>query len=186
VGACVECSKAARRAWDAANPERKKAAQAAWQAANSEREKARKAAWYVANHERKKAANAAWHAANSERKNAANAAWRIANPERAKAASAAWKAAHPSEYRAIRSSKKARRRARKLAQICRCCTTAQLLDVYRQAKGMEVDHIVPLALGGLHCCSNLQILTPAEHQLKTSTDIRLIATARRQRANAQG
>lgn len=33
-------------------------------------------------------------------------------------------------------------------------------------KGYVVDHIVPIAIGGRHCLSNLQYLTPEENQKK--------------------
>jgi 5-methylcytosine-specific restriction endonuclease McrA len=178
-GKCIECAEAYNAAWRAENLERAKATQAAWCAANRERRKAADAVWYAANFERKKATTTAWAASNSERKKATTAAWRAANPEREKARSAAWRAANPDAYRAIVSSTNARRRARKLAQICRCCTNAQLLDVYRQAGGMEVDHIVPLALGGLHCRANMQILTKEEHKAKTRLDLTLIRMARK-------
>jgi 5-methylcytosine-specific restriction endonuclease McrA len=178
-GNCVECIKAARTAWVAANPERQKARKAAWRAANPERHRASAAAWAAANPERQKARQAAWYAANSERAKAYSAAWYTANREKAQATIAAWRAANPDAWRVITSSKSARRRARKLAQICHCCTTTQLLDVYRQAGGMEVDHIVPLALGGLHCRANMQILTKEEHKAKTRLDLTLIRMARK-------
>jgi 5-methylcytosine-specific restriction endonuclease McrA len=41
----------------------------------------------------------------------------------------------------------------------------------------EVDHRIPLALGGLHCCHNLQILTKAAHREKTKVDIAQIRGA---------
>jgi len=47
-------------------------------------------------------------------------------------------------------------------------------------KDWEVDHIVPLALGGSDAMSNLQALCPRCHKAKTREDIRRISKARRQ------
>lgn len=57
-------------------------------------------------------------------------------------------------------------------QRCKCCTNKQLAAVYRFAKmlGCEVDHRVPLAVGGMHCVENLQCLTEEEHAAKTEND----------------
>lgn len=60
-----------------------------------------------------------------------------------------------------------------------CCTEAQVADFYlRVAVGFEVDHIAPLAQGGLHCLKNLQILTIEEHRVKTSAELSAAAPAR--------
>lgn len=56
--------------------------------------------------------------------------------------------------------KEGRRRARRRQQLCLCCTPAVLTPIYKIARlvGMEVDHIIPIARGGLHCERNLQLL----------------------------
>lgn len=83
--------------------------------------------------------------------------------------------------RAIRAAVQARRRARRVSQVCTCCTPAQIADIYifAQMFEQEVDHKTALALGGLHCANNLQVLSPAEHSEKTIADRQLIARARR-------
>jgi hypothetical protein len=80
--------------------------------------------------------------------------------------------AHLEERAAIEN----RRRARKLSQTCTCCTNEQLLLAYKQAAeiGGHVDHIIPLALGGLHCLKNLQVLTKEQHKEKTKGDLSII------------
>ena len=74
-----------------------------------------------------------------------------------------------------------RRRARKRNQVCDCCTPRDIRQVYFNAKmmGCEVDHVEPLALGGLHCRHNLQLLTPKDHKEKTRSDMARIADAKR-------
>ncbi len=71
-------------------------------------------------------------------------------------------------------ARQAKRRARKLNQACTCCTSKDFLIVYKCAAifDSEVDHRIPLHLGGLHCCKNLQILTKAEHTEKTAAENR--------------
>jgi 5-methylcytosine-specific restriction endonuclease McrA len=72
------------------------------------------------------------------------------------------------------------RLARKLMQTCGCCTKPQLEEVYARATlvGGEVDHKIPLSLGGHHCIKNLQALTYEDHREKTKSDVRYIAEAR--------
>jgi 5-methylcytosine-specific restriction endonuclease McrA len=66
----------------------------------------------------------------------------------------------------------AKRKALKLVQTCTCCTKEKFRAIYDVARmfGDEVDHIKALALGGLHCRHNLQLLSPQQHRLKTLAD----------------
>lgn len=75
----------------------------------------------------------------------------------------------------------ARRRARKRQQTCTCCRPKDIRKFYEWAYALrlEVDHVIPLALGGLHCCKNLQELTPEEHKQKTARDLAAITEAKR-------
>jgi hypothetical protein len=114
------------------------------------------------------------------------AKWRRTHPDyvpkrnRAKerAAALAYQKANPDKARA----NAARYRARKRAQLCACCKAADFHAVYRAATLLckEVDHSVPLHLGGLHCCKNLQLLTVGEHRQKTAREnsTRMRAAAR--------
>jgi hypothetical protein len=104
-----------------------------------------------------------------------NAAWRAANKERQRANIAAWAAANPQR----RAANESRRRARKLNQICECCTKEAVDAIFMKCPSShEVDHRIPLRIGGLHCVHNLQILTEAEHLEKTKVDHGLIADVR--------
>ena len=47
-----------------------------------------------------------------------------------------------------------------------------------QLKNYQLDHKVPLALGGSNDLSNLQLLTVQQHALKTKNDIKTITQAR--------
>lgn len=77
------------------------------------------------------------------------------------------------------NAKEAARRAMKLNQECVCCSKEQKLQLYQIASlvAYDVDHRVPLALGGHHCVKNLQPLSENDHSVKTANDIRCIRDA---------
>jgi 5-methylcytosine-specific restriction endonuclease McrA len=165
--------------------EKAKARVAAWNARNPGLSAARAKAWYVANKERAKARIIAWQKANPEKRaahvridNAKRAeikqAWRLANPE----CDQRYYEKNRDKYIA---NAQARYRRVHVDQRCTCCEVEMFAKVFAIAKSMaaEVDHIKPLALGGLHCCKNLQVLTKAEHRKKTIDDMRAIRRCRR-------
>lgn len=101
------------------------------------------------------------YAANIERERARNHEYRKANPHKVRA-------------------KANKRRAMKLHQRCGCCSDSQIEWFYEiSGPGFEVDHIVPLRLGGHHCMRNLQTFTVEEHKAKTRNDNARIAFSRR-------
>lgn len=112
-------------------------------------------------------------------------AWQIANPDKRRTTHRKWKAANPDKVRADRSA----RRGKVRGQMCGCCTAADFAIVYEAARltGTEVDHVIPIALGGLHCTMNMQLLTPEAHLEKSRKDISVIATMRHaeRRANRE-
>jgi 5-methylcytosine-specific restriction endonuclease McrA len=65
-------------------------------------------------------------------------------------------------------------RAKKNNALCDCCTIDQFIEIYRAAASLkwQVDHIKPYCRGGIHCCSNLQIISPEKHKIKTRNDLR--------------
>lgn len=73
------------------------------------------------------------------------------------------------------------RKALEKGSRCRCCSAHAIRVWYVEAarRGREVDHRKALKLGGRHCCKNFQLLTPLQHRVKTSRDLRLIALERR-------
>lgn len=92
-----------------------------------------------------------------------------------------WRRQNPGKARANRV---ARNRLQAINR-CTCCTYAQLNSFYIIAVwcGAEVDHKIPLAMGGKHCCSNLQILTVVNHKKKTRIDAARIGWRRRRNAD---
>ena len=158
----LEKARAKSAAWRKANPEKARAKSAAWRKANPEKKRATCAAWYKANPEKAKATAAARYKANPEKKRAEAAAWRRANPEKAQAACAAWRKANPDKI----TRKSARRRAAKLKALSPDANKALVSGFYAIASRVskclgirhDVDHIVPLALGGSHCHRNMQVI----------------------------
>ncbi len=135
----------------------------------------RNAQWRIANYEKHLASNRASRRKHSIRKRQRDAEWRKANPEKERTRYLTWVANNPNKARA----KYARRRARRRNQLCKCCAAIDINSIYvRCPRDCEVDHRIPLALGGLHCASNLQILTKKQHAQKTAEDIRDITAFR--------
>ncbi len=94
--------------------------------------------------------------------------WRKENPEKRKQQSKSLKSRVNSCIRF------ARYRARKRNQTLANANTTLISDIYAQCKIIteqtkiphEVDHIVPISLGGIHHESNLQIITRTENRMK--------------------
>lgn len=109
--------------------------------------------------------SAAYRAANPEKIAAMYAAYRATNPEKIAASRAAYYEANRDKV----AARNAKRRARKLAAVPESFGEfdAFVIEVaHDEAKrrqgitGYEwhVDHIIPLAKGGLHCGTNIQVI----------------------------
>lgn len=127
-----------------------------------EKARAFTAARYKTNIEKMRASAIAWGKANPEKRRVASAAWAKANPERKRALALARGKVNP-EKTQVRS---ARRRALKLAAVPSDANKAFVAGFYAIASRVskclgirhDVDHIVPLSLGGSHCHRNLQVI----------------------------
>lgn len=102
-----------------------------------------------------------------------------AHKEAARARHRRWMEANPDYYRRRKKDKAAdafqtaKRKARKMAQTPEDADMKLIAMFYKLAKQLsagdtkyQVDHIVPLAKGGLHHQDNLQILTAKENARK--------------------
>jgi hypothetical protein len=94
--------------------------------------------------------------------------WQKDNKERCNKKGMRWKKKNPDKL----AIKEARRRARKRSQ-CPSLTDdekQQIIDIYKNSKELgsnwQVDHIMPLAKGGLHHPDNLQIVLKEYNQKK--------------------
>lgn len=126
------------------------------------------AAWRLANKERKKASSAAWAKENADRKKETNAAWIRANKDRVRMLISEWSKKNPD----ARSTHNRNRRARKRGnggelskglfdklfelQMGKCVACGCKLS--RAKPRSPMDHIVPIAKGGMNTDENMQIL----------------------------
>ena len=157
---------AKRAAWRAANPDKVRAHKEAYYAANIDKVKAYKAAYYASNAEKVKSRSAAWYEANQDRAKASGTSYYAANADKIKARAAAWYAANPEANRMHHQNRRARKRAAggklssgladKLFNLqrgkCACGCKRPLGTEY------NLDHIMPLALGGSNTDDNIQLL----------------------------
>ena len=114
----------------------------------------------------------AYNAANRDARSAQSKVYYEANKLRFTINSKVWKKNNPDHFSAIQGKRGAVKRAP-------CCLPEDFdlhatIPLYAEARKLsadtgiphEVDHIVPIAAGGLHKASNLQVLTAAENKAK--------------------
>lgn len=178
-GQCKSCKKASDAAYGAANREkinagrnewrknnpREKEMANAWVQANREKVRQMSAKWRAAHPEKVKSNSANWRAANVDQARAIGATWRTTNAERHKAKNAKWWKDNPEKSRVFSHNRRARARAnggalstglaKKLYTLqrgkCACCRLPLGSDY-------QLDHILPLALGGPNTDDNIQLL----------------------------
>jgi HNH endonuclease len=130
----------------------------------------------------------AWRAANREKVRAYNKKWSAANPDKTRERDRRWTAANPDKIRekdlrryaskgdAIRLRARLwhqdnpgrNHKIRRRGAACKCCALWSFKFIYAQGRalGMHVDHVKPLAKGGLHCLKNMQLLAPSDNLRK--------------------
>lgn len=172
------------------NPEREKEISAKSIALHRDEINARKRARRLANPEKTKAERAASYAKRRERELDCMRRWRTQNHdaarqyqhdrywadvESARERQMAYRRANPGKSRAWTMN----RIARKLQATPKWANKIAIESIYKRAAALsratgiphEVDHIVPLRskhVSGLHCETNLQILTRAENRKKSN------------------
>ena len=154
------------------DPEKKKAANKAWRERNRERALATEKAYRERNRERKAAIDKAWYERNREQALATSKAWCKRNRERKAATQKAW-----SERNRDRKSELKRKRRCKKRNASVLLTTNEkekilLLERTRQelqretGREYDLDHVLPIAHGGIHHPVNLRILDSRENGSK--------------------
>ena len=139
--------------------------------ANKKAMKERSANWYQANRDLALAKTKARHKGPYKERKADLQRERMKDPKklaRAKKQQKAYLAKYPERYRYAN----AKRRALILKQTPSWYCEDTVKEIYAVAHefGYEVDHIVPLAKGGLHSHENLQLLTMEENRSKSARD----------------
>jgi 5-methylcytosine-specific restriction endonuclease McrA len=183
TGVCIECRLGYVKAWREVNPEAKRARGKVWRAANPDKVRAYKKAYYAANRDVLRAQTKAWYAANRDRARARSKAFRTANADKVRAKKKAyheenrdkknartreWLKQNPDAAREHKAAKRARKRSQmgvvsrgiraklRMLQNGKCAYCRASL----KKAGEHLDHVMPLALGGKHEDSNLQLLCP--------------------------
>lgn len=163
--ACPACNKRKCIKWRADNPEKMILNHAKWYEENKGRAKAAGIAWAALNKEKSKAIKNKYAAANRDKLRAYNFLHRKMYPEKVKVSRAAWLAANPDFKRINSQNRRALKKAsgaglsrglaEKLFKLqkgeCPCCGN-------QLGKNFHLDHIMPLALGGVNEDWNIQLL----------------------------
>lgn len=178
-------ARAQSKKFRAENPATVKASLKAWYSARREKIAAQRKAERLTNGDAIRAAQNARRAKNKERINAQRKAWRLTNLERVRqiealrrahpekrakavARTAKWAREHPEQWRLLQNKQDAKRRAIERNVFVE---TVDSGVVFERDKGMcgiclkpvdrnskwHVDHIVPIAKGGLHSYANVQL-----------------------------
>jgi hypothetical protein len=156
------CSSHYKRQWYANNREHAQEYSRRWYAENREKALLTCKAWYSANKSQRMNSNKAWRAKNAKRVRAYNYRWRVENPDKQAEAVKRWGERNKDKRR----DSFARRRARKSGARVHIFSRT---EVYARTGGVchiclapvefsstwHSDHVVPLALGGLHVLDNL-------------------------------
>jgi hypothetical protein len=161
--------KAATLAWRASNKDHIKAVCDAWKKANPEKVKEMACSAYLRHREKHLEKNKARKIANKSKYAAVSAIWRKNNKPKI----AAWRAANPDRNRINQHNRRARERSGgrlspnlrdKLLRLqkgkCACCKKPL-------GSNYHMDHIFPLALGGLNVDDNIQLLRQRCNQQKS-------------------
>lgn len=159
-----ERHKARCRAYYLANRQHLLAVQAEHRKANPEERKAHDATYRARNADKVLAAKEAYRVANLEKVKASKKRWRLENKEKMQEARATWERNNQAKKRVYRENRRAREKnaigavspeivARLMLEQAGKCVVCSI-DLIRY----EIDHIIPLVLGGTHEDHNLQLL----------------------------
>ena len=164
-GRCAECHRAAAALYRLNNPEKYKASQRAYCENNPEKRKESHRKYHSANKKDRNKESREWYAKNKDRSNCRSAEWRKNHPEMVRELNAEWLKNNPEKRAQINRNRRARKLqvggslsdgiSAKLFKLqrgkCACCGLPLGSDYH-------LDHIMPLALGGLNTDDNIQLL----------------------------
>jgi len=152
-----------------------KARSSAWYKDNTERALASSKERYPAVRDRRLESMREWRERNPKRKQQIDRLWRASNPDRKRKNWREWKANNPQKSAQESSLRRASKRMATPGWADHNAIKALFAEAARLTKvtGIkhQVDHIVPLKselVCGLHCESNMQILTQVENLKKSN------------------
>lgn len=167
-GACIPCKRQALREWRKANPNRVRDLARKYREASPEKYREYSRKWQSANPEKVRERDRNRYYSNLEKERERGRKWKADNIDRVLKYTREYKKANPEKYAILEQNRKSKIKGsggklskdivtRLLVQQdgkCACCG-ADLSQT-----GHHLDHIMPLALGGLNDDSNVQLLTP--------------------------
>ncbi len=171
----LEKERARSLAYRLAHPEKMIASRAAWRAANQVAEKAAVALWKKNNKEKTRETGRIYRESIKDKLAASHAAYRAANKEKIKKYGAAYTKANAGKVNASTARRYSSKRKAIPSWACRDAIERIYIRAAEMTKETgsphEVDHIVPLqssVVCGLHCESNLRVLTRYENRSKSN------------------
>jgi len=174
---CVQCKRvrsANHRAMDIDSAKRR---DAAYRASNLEQVRAKDRAHYNDHIPRMRGKSAQWRKSNPGRQKELTTAWRAVNAAYVREYAQKWFASHPEAQRIYAQNRRTRemqgegRISKDIVErlfvlqrgLCACCKK-------KLGSNFHLDHIVPLARGGEHSDSNVQLLTQRCNNQKHARD----------------
>jgi len=147
TGDCKPCGREMARKYREADPQRHRDSSRKWAAANLDRVSENNRNWYKANKDWAAHQNRNWQKVNSEKRNVIN------QNRRARVRGNGGKLSHNIVQRLMVLQK----------GKCACCGKSL-------SKGHHLDHIIPIALGGMNTDNNVQLLRPKCNLSKGAKD----------------
>lgn len=154
---CLACSREVRREWRRDNPDRTKEIAKIGYAKNKDHYNQICKNYYAKNRKARLERSSKWHAENKQKANAASKAWRSKNPDSVNLYNHRRKArirGQGGRFTAADIANLKKLQNGKCALFAHC---GQPLMVGKK-RNYQVDHIMPLARGGTHDRTNLQLL----------------------------
>lgn len=174
---CKDCCKKAQKAWREENAEHKRAKWMEWVRSNPEQFAATQKRYRTKHKDRVTAYNEAYTALNKGEINRRAREAYPARKERHTKAVYDWRKRNPEAFRSVGANYRARKRAaegshtgediQKIYDLQHgCCAYCKK----KLGKKYDVDHVMPLKLGGSNGKDNLQILCPSCNRKKNAID----------------
>ena len=134
-----------------------KACGEAYRLENAERIRASRAAYYQANKDKWKTLGQAARQADPEKFRQRSKAWREANPERYREQMRSWRERNRGKFNELSRRRDARKKGNGVYQVTKKELAAMLERpcFYCGGSSGTIDHVIPIARGGVHAVGNL-------------------------------
>jgi len=162
---CKECSNAYFKKYRQENAESIREFQKKYAQKNAEKLRDYQKKYRQENAERLNESSKKWGQENAEKKREANKRHYQENKARYRELQQKWQQENPERLKALSCNSYARRRARKVQNGIYKVTNKDLVRMYEKPcvfcgehENIQIDHVIPIAKGGVHGIGNLQTL----------------------------